>query len=92
MVHSWNCTAYGIFYVGTYVLYRGLPNWVMSRVASVYQSSFASTIVGGTYFGCKTADKLGIRITLLITGIAIVSAGLITKLKFPLLHVEGEVS
>jgi MFS family permease len=75
----------------TYVLYRGLPNWVMSRVASVYQLVLQATIVGGTVLWGATADKLGIRITLLITGIAIVTAGLITKLKFPLQTGEGEV-
>ena len=74
----------------TYVLYRGLPNWVMSRVASVYQLVLQATIVGGTVLWGATADRLGIRITLLITGIAIV-AGLITKLKFPLQAGEGEV-
>ena len=74
----------------TYVLYRGLPNWVMSRVASVYQLILQSAIVGGTVLWGATADKLGIRITLLITGIALV-AGLITKLKFPLPAGEGEV-
>ena len=73
----------------TYVLYRGLPNWVMSRVASVYQLVLQATIVGGTILWGATADKLGIRLTLLITGIAIVAAGLITKLKFPLQAGEG---
>jgi hypothetical protein len=32
----------------TYVLYRGLPNWVMFRVASVYQLVLQAAIVGGT--------------------------------------------
>jgi hypothetical protein len=66
----------------TYVLYRGLPNWVMSRVASVYQLVLQATIVGGTVIWGAAADKLGIRITLLITGIAIVAAGLM-KVKVP---------
>ena len=66
----------------TYVLYRGLPNWVMSRVASVYQLVLQATIVGGTVLWGAAADKLGIRITLLITGIAIVAAGLM-KVKVP---------
>ena len=44
--------------------------------------------MGGPVLWGATADKLGIRITLLITGIAIISAGLITKLKFHLKHVE----
>ena len=74
----------------TYVLYRALPNWVMSRVASVYQLVLQATIVGGTVLWGATADKLGIRIALLITGIALV-AGLITKLKFPLHAGVGEI-
>jgi MFS family permease len=32
----------------SYVLYRTLPNWVMSRVASVYQLVLQASIVGGT--------------------------------------------
>jgi MFS family permease len=39
----------------TYVLYRGLPNWVMSRVASVYQLVLQATIVGGTVLWGATA-------------------------------------
>jgi MFS family permease len=71
----------------TYVLYRGLPNWVMSRVASVYQLVLQATIVSGTILWGATADKLGIRIALVITGI-VLATGLITKLKFPL-HAGG---
>jgi MFS family permease len=74
----------------TYVLYRTLPNWVMSRVSSVYQLVFQGTIVAGTVLWGTIADRLGIRIALLITGMALV-AGLITKLKFPLRAGEGEV-
>jgi MFS family permease len=67
----------------TFVLYRTLPNWVMSRVASVYQLVLQSAIVGGTVFWGAAADRLGIRIALLLTGIAL-AAGLITKTRFPL--------
>jgi MFS family permease len=74
----------------TYVLYRGLPNWVMSRVASVYQLVLQATIVAGTVLWGATADRLGIRIALVITGI-VLAAGLITKLKFPLQVGEGEL-
>jgi MFS family permease len=67
----------------TFVLYRTLPNWVMSRVASVYQLVLQSAIVGGTVFWGAAADRLGIRIALLLTGMAL-AAGLITKTRFPL--------
>jgi MFS family permease len=67
----------------TFVLYRTLPNWVMSRVASVYQLVLQSAIVGGTVFWGAAADRLGIRIALLLTGMAL-AAGLITKTSFPL--------
>ena len=66
----------------TYVLYRTLPNRVMSRVASVYQLFFQGAIVAGTCPMGVTADRFGIRIALLITGMALV-AGLIAKLRFP---------
>lgn len=67
----------------TFILYRTLPNWVMSRVASVYQLVLQSAIVGGTVFWGAAADRLGIRIALLLTGMAL-AAGLITKTRFPL--------
>ena len=67
----------------TFVLYRTLPNWVMSRVASVYQLVLQSAIVGGTVFWGAAADRLGIRIALLLTGMAL-AAGLMTKTRFPL--------
>jgi MFS family permease len=67
----------------TFILYRTLPNWVMSRVASVYQLVLQSAIVGGTVFWGAAADRLGIRIALLLTGMAL-AAGLITKTSFPL--------
>jgi MFS family permease len=67
----------------TYVLYRTLPNWVMSRVASVYQLVLQSAIVGGTVLWGAAADRLGIRIALLLTGVML-AAGLMTKTRFPL--------
>jgi Transmembrane secretion effector len=74
----------------TYVLYRTLPNWVTSRVASVHQLVFQGAIVAGTVLYGVTANRFGIRIALLITGMALV-AGLIAKLRFPLRAVEEEV-
>jgi MFS family permease len=67
----------------TFVLYRTLPNWVMSRVASVYQLVLQAAIVGGTVLWGAAADRLGIRIALLLTGVML-AAGLMTKTRFPL--------
>jgi hypothetical protein len=61
----------------------------MSRVASVYQLVLQATIVSGTILWGATAEKLGIRIALVITGI-VLAVGLITKLKFPLQVEEGK--
>jgi hypothetical protein len=67
----------------TYVLYHALPNWVMSRMASIYQLALQAAIVGGTVLWCVAADMLGIRIALFLTGISLI-AGLATKVRFPL--------
>lgn len=67
----------------SFVLYRSLPNWVMSRIVSVYQLVLQAAIVGGSVLWCLTADGLGIRIALLLAGILLIS-GLVTRLKFQL--------
>jgi hypothetical protein len=55
----------------------------MSRVASVYQLVLQAAIVGGTVLWGAAADRLGIRIALLLTGVML-AAGLMTKTRFPL--------
>jgi MFS family permease len=67
----------------SFVLYRSLPNWVMSRVASVYQMVLQAAIVGGSVLWGLVADHLGIKIALLLAGL-VLAIGLISKIKFPL--------
>ncbi len=67
----------------SFVLYRTLPNWVMSRVASVYQLVVQSAIVAGSMLWGTIADTLGIEFALIFAGLAL-AIGLIAKLKFPL--------
>ena len=67
----------------SFALYRMLPNWVMSRVSSVYQLVLQAAIVGGSVLWGAAADVMGIKIALIIAGTAL-ALGLIAKLKFPL--------
>jgi MFS family permease len=67
----------------SFVLYRTLPSWVMSRVASVYQLVLQAAIVGGSILWGAVADIFGIKIALLFAGVAL-AIGLATKAKLPL--------
>ncbi len=68
----------------SFALYRNLPNWVMSRVASVYQLVLQAAIVGGSVLWGLVADKVGIENALLLAGI-LLPIGLAAKIKLPLM-------